>query len=633
MIRQPAVLRLTLFLLSAFVGGATARAADRPNILWLTSEDHGPHLGCYGDRYASTPNIDRLAARGMIYTRAWSNAPVCAPARTTLISGMDATSTGGEHMRSMAPYPSGLKMFPQVLREAGYYCTNNAKEDYNLTRPGAVWDASSASAHWKGRRPGQPFFAVFNSEKSHESRIRKRPHTPVHDPAGVRVPAYHPDTPEVRRDWAQYHDGVSAADADAGARLDELERAGLADDTIVFTFADHGSGMPRSKRWPYDSGLRVPLVVAFPPKWRHLAPPGYTPGGSSGRLVSFVDFGPSVLSLAGVRPPGWMQGHAFLGDFIAPPRAFAFGFRGRMDERTDLTRSATDGRLVYVRNYMPHLAYGQHIAYMFETPTTRVWKRLHDEGKLTPVQDAFWNPKPPEELYDLAADPDEVINLAGSPAHQADKARLREAQQAHAREILDVGFLPEGDRTRRARGGSPYDLAREGSRYPFERVFATAEAASLLTPAATPDLKTALGDADSAVRYWGALGVLMRGRSGFNAAGAALRGSLGDPSPDVRVVAAEALGRYGTDDDRKRALSVLAGLSDPSANDVFTALAALNALESLGPRAAPVYATLKRLPTAGPVPDPRYASYVPRLKEDLLSGLSGAKGSPEPRPE
>lgn len=592
--------------------------AERPNVLWLSSEDHGPHMGCYGDRYAVTPNVDALARRGMIYTHAWANAPVCAPSRTTLISGMYATSTGGEHMRSLVPYPSGLTMFPRILREAGYYCANNAKEDYNLAKPGRVWDASSKSAHWRNRGPGQPFFAVFNSEKSHESKIRSRPHAAVHDPAGVRVPAYHPDTPEVRRDWAQYYDGVTAADADAGARLEELERDGLADDTIVFYFADHGSGMPRSKRWPYDSGLRVPLVVSIPPKWRHLAPAGYEPGGRSDRLVSLVDFAPSVLSLAGVRPPDWMQGVAFLGPFAGPPRSFAFGFRGRMDERPDLVRSATDGRFVYVRNYMPHLIYGQHIAYMFATPTTRVWKGLHDAGRLTPAQDAFWGPKPPEELYDLASDPDEVHNLAGSPEHAAVEARLREAQRGLARETRDVGFIPEGDRYRRCRGGSPYDLGRDDARYPFDRVFAAAEAASIPGPDPASGARRALGDADAAVRYWGAMGLLIRGRAGLDAP--ALLAALDDPSPDVRVVAAQALGQSGSD-DRGRALAALVGLSDRASNDVFTVMAALNALGALGPRAAPAADALEHLPTSGALPDPRYAPYVPGLMRGLLDDL------------
>src|SRR5690349_12808857 len=301
--------------------------------------------------------------------------------------------------------------------------------------------------------------------------MRLRPHTQVHDPAKVRVPAYHPDTPEVRQDWAQYYDQVSAADTDAGLRLRELEQAGLAGETIVFYFADHGSGMPRSKRWPYDSGLHVPLVVYIPEKFRSLAPADYVPGGKSERLVSFVDFAPTVLSLAGVQPPEWMQGHAFLGPFAAPPQPFVYGFRGRMDERYDLVRSVTDGRFVYIRNYMPHLIYGQHIDYMFQTPTTQVWKKLHDAGKLTAAQDIFWNRKPPEELYDLHADPDEVHNLAGSAEHYAIQAKLRQAQQDWARRIRDVGFLPEGERFTRAPGVSPYDLGHDDRKYPFERVF------------------------------------------------------------------------------------------------------------------------------------------------------------------
>jgi uncharacterized sulfatase len=534
---------------------------------------------------------------------------------------MYAPSTGGEHMRSLVPYPAGKQMFPQLLRDVGYYCTNNAKEDYNLEKPGRVWDVSSNQAHWKNRTPGQPFFAVFNSLKSHESQIRTRPHTQVHDPAKVRVPAYHPDTPEVRQDWAQYYDQVSAADADAGLRLRELEQGGLAGETIVFYFADHGSGMPRSKRWPYDSGLHVPLVVYIPDKFRSLAPADYVPGGKSKRLVSFVDFAPTVLSLAGVKPPEWMQGHAFLGPFAAPPQPFVYGFRGRMDERYDLVRSVTDGRFVYIRNYMPHLIYGQHVEYMFQTPTTQVWKKLHDAGKLTAAQDIFWNRKPPEELYDLHADPDEVHNLAGSPEHHAVQAKLRQAQQDWARRIRDVGFLPEGERFTRAPGVSPYDLGHDDRKYPFERVFAMAELASLLKPEAVPELKKVLGDADSAVRYWAALGLLMRGQSGFDAAGPELRAALDDRSPYVRIVAAQILGQYGNGDDQDRALRLLVNLSNWSKHDVFTAVAALNALDALGAKANRVADAIRALPSQGKVPDPRYSPYVPRLLEDLRAGL------------
>jgi arylsulfatase A-like enzyme len=604
---------------TALLAASQVAAAEQPNILWISSEDHGPHMGCYGDTYATTPNVDRLAARGTIYLHAWSCAPVCAPARTAIISGMYPPATGGDHMRSLVPYPAGKKMFPQFLREAGYYCTNNNKEDYNLAKPGQVWDVSSKDGHWKNRKAGQPFFAVFNSLKSHESNIRTRPHQWLHDPAKVRVPAYHPDTPEVRQDWAQYYDIISEADADAGIRLKELADAGLSDDTIVFYWADHGSGMPRSKRWPYNSGLHVPLVVYIPDKWKSLAPKDYTAGGKSERLVNFVDFAPTVLSLAGIQPPDWMHGHAFLGKYATPPQPFMFGFRGRMDERYDLVRSVTDGRYVYIRNYLPHLIYGQHIGYMFVTPTTRVWKKLHDEGKLNAVQDRFWNTKPAEELYDLSKDPDEVNNLAAAPEHEAVLKKLRQAQQDYARKTRDLGFLPEGERFSRAAGGSPYHL--DDGTYPFQRVFEAAELAAGLKVEAVPDLKKALADRDSAVRYWGALGLLMRGRKGFDAAATEVRDALADGSPYVQIVAAEVLGKHGNDDDVKRALQLLAERADWDKNDVFIAMAALNALDALGPKAAPLAETLKALPTKGKVPDARYLPYVPGLLKSIQTNL------------
>ena len=326
----------------AFSFACVAAENSRPNILWITSEDNGPQLGCYGDSYAQTPNLDQLAARGMIYLNVWSVAPVCAPARTALISGLYPSSTGSEHMRSMVKLPAHMKMFPQFLREAGHYCSNNSKEDYNLEKPGKVWDESSNKAHWKNRAPGQPFFAVFNHVVTHESQIRKRPHQFKHDPAKVRIPRFHPDALEVREDWAQYYDKMTEMDALAGANLRELEKAGLAEDTIIFYFGDHGPGMPRCKRWPYNSGLHVPLIVYFPPKFRHLAPNDYRTGGKSDRLVSFVDFAPTVLKLAGIKAPEWMQG----APLNAPAPQFLHGLRGRMDERYDMVRSVRDKRYV-----------------------------------------------------------------------------------------------------------------------------------------------------------------------------------------------------------------------------------------------------------------------------------------------
>jgi len=600
--------------------------AGRPNILWISSEDHGPHMGCYGDPCATTPNVDRLAARGMLFKHAWSAAPVCAPTRTAVITGVFPPSLGAEHMRSELPMPAGMKMFPQFLRETGYYCCNNSKEDYNLTKPGQVWDVSSGKAHWKNRAPGQPFFAVFNGGGSHEGQLRKRPYPAALDPSKVRVPAYHPDAPEVRQDWARYYDTVTAADAVAGQHLKELEDAGLAEDTIVFYWADHGSGMPRSKRWPGNSGLQVPVVVYFPEKWRHLAPREYAPGAKSDRLISVADFAPTLLSLTGIQPPGWMQGHAFAGKFQEAPQPFLYGFRGRMDERPDVIRSVSDGRHVYLRNYMPHRSQGQHVNFQFQTPTTQVWWNLFSEGKTNEAQSLFWKtPRAPEELYDLESDPDEVINLAASPEHQAVLKKLRQAQQDFARKIRDTGFLTEAEVHERSGIDSPYTMGHDPRRYDFERIFAAAELASSLSPEAVPVLKKFLGDADSGVRYWGAAGLLMRGRPAVTIGKAELLAALADSSASVRVAAAEALGRHGDEGDLERALATLKEAADPTLTSAYAAIAAMNSIDALGLKAAPLADFLRTMPANDPRATGRANGYTGVLRTDILKRFDTGK--------
>ncbi len=600
--------------------GASVLAAgkSRPNILWITCEDIGPQLGCYGDTYADTPNLDKLASRGMMYRHAWSNAPVCAPARTTIISGMYPTSTGSEHMRSMTRMPAGTLMYPQYLREAGYYASNNVKEDYNLEKPGKVWDDSSKTAHWRNRPAGKPFFAIFNLVITHESQIRTRPHKFVHDPAKARMPAYHPDTPEVRKDWAQYYDNITTMDGQAGRILRDLEHDGLADSTIVFFYGDHGSGMPRSKRWPYNSGLQVPLIVYIPEEFRRLAPKDYRAAGTTDRLVGFVDLAPTLLSLAGVKAPSHLRGHAFLGEYQTPDPSYLYGFRGRMDERYDLVRSVRDKRYVYVRNYMPHKPYGQHVAYMFETPTTAVWKRLYDEGKLRPPKTYFWETKPPEELYDLQSDRDEVNNLAKSAQHQDVLKRMRKAEQDWVLDVRDVGFLPENEIHERAKGSSPYEVGHDERRYPLKRIFATAETASSLKPNAVSALLKAMRDEDSAVRYWAALGILMRGAPAVKEAHSALGEALADRAPAVRVAAAEALGRYGDEQDVAKSLAALLELSDASKSGAYVAMMALNAVETLGAKAKPIKEKVLALPVEDPnAPERVRSEYIKRLLESI----------------
>lgn len=612
---------LTLLPALVFCCSALAEGKLRPNVLWITSEDNGPHLGAYGDKFADTPNIDGIAAKGMIYLNAWSTAPVCAPARTTIISGVYPPSTGSEHMRSMTRLPANMKMYPQYLRRAGYYCTNNSKEDYNLEKPGIVWDDSSRRGHWRNRKSGQPFFAIFNFTASHESQIRRRPHTPVHDPAKVPVPAYHPDTPEVRRDWAQYYDKVTEMDVQVGRVLKQLEEDGLSDETIVFYYGDHGSGMPRSKRWPYNSGLRVPLIVSIPKRFQHLAPEGYAPGARSDRLVGFIDLAPTVLSLAGIRPPAYMQGHAFLGPHAAPEQPYAYGFRGRMDERYDMVRTVRDKRYIYIRNYMPHKIYGQYVAYMFQTPTTRVWKQLYDQGKLAPPKTFFWEAKPAEELYDLQNDPDEVNNLANSPEHQKTLQRLRKAQQDLAIKIRDVGFLPEDEIHARSKDSTPYEMGHDDKKYPMKKIMATAELASSLKPDAVTKLVEGLQDDDGAVRYWAAMGLLMRGRDAVSVARNALRKALTDSSPSVRVVAAEALGQFGNHEDLAKALPVLLDSAAPDRNGVYVSILALNALDALDDKARSAADTIRTLPKTAPSAHRRTNGYVPRLIQKTLADL------------
>ncbi|MDC0264359.1 sulfatase-like hydrolase/transferase [Verrucomicrobia bacterium] len=595
-------------------------AEDRPNILWITSEDNGPHMGCYGDEYASTPNLDALAAKGLIYQNAWSTAPVCAPARTTLISGVYPPSTGGQHMRSMTPLPSFMKMYPQYLRSLGYYCTNNSKKDYNLEEKGKVWDESSRKAHWKNREPGQPFFAVFNITISHESQIRRRPHKAVHDPAKVRVPSYHPDTPEVKQDWAQYHDKMSEMDATAGKYLRELREAGVEDDTVVFYYGDHGSGMPRSKRWPYNSGLRVPLIVHVPEKYKHLAPSGYQAGGDTDRLVGFIDMAPTLLSIVGMTPPEHMQGNAFMGRYEADPVDYQFGFRGRMDERYDLVRSVRDKRYIYIRNYMPHRIYGQYIQYMFQTPTTRVWKQMYDEGKLKAPQTYFWEEKPAEELYDLDYDPDEVKNLVESPSHRAVLKRFRKVHQHWVLETRDLGFLPEGEIHARGGDKTPYEMGQDRANYNLEAIFETAQMAAGRDEVSIPGLLDALKSDDSAIRYWGALGFLIRGESAVHQNKSPLLQALKDESPYVRAVAGEALGRF-TEGHLDHVLETLVGASNMDEDGVFPAMYSLNALQMLGGKAVSVRDQIKALPRKSTKQLGRIGGYVPRLLEKLNEDL------------
>jgi arylsulfatase A-like enzyme len=493
---------------------AAQTTSDQPNILWITSEDHSPDIGCYGDSVARTPHLDAFASQSMLYKAAWSNAPVCAPARTTIITGVYPTSMGAQHMRSLVKIPRLIKALPVYMKEAGYYCTNNVKTDYNVDLPKGIWDESSKNAHWKNRPADKPFFAVFNFTGTHESQIRNPKYKPVTDPATIKLPAFHPDTPEVRRDWAEYYDRLNDLDGFFHKKLTELKEAGLEENTIVFFFSDHGSGMPGYKRSAKNTGLQVPFVVHFPEKFKHLASNEYAAGAQSDRLISFVDLVPTMLSITGQEIPEYLQGKAFLGPKAVEPQPYVFGFRGRMDERYDMVRSVRDQRFVYVHNYYPHLAEIQPVEYQFQTPTTVVWKRLYDEGKLNEAQASRWIQRLPEELYDLENDPDEVHNLIDDPQYDEVVRRFRKANWDHLLAIKDVGFLPESMMLARSEGSTPYEMGHDPMKYPMMYYLPLCETAihyEDTTPEVLALMDAAVNSEDACQRFWGLIGMLQRG--------------------------------------------------------------------------------------------------------------------------
>ena len=587
---------------------------DRPNILWITCEDISPNLGCYGDAYARTPVLDALAAEGVRYTDAYGITGVCAPNRSCLITGVYPSTLGSHDMRSTTKLPDHVKCFPEYLRAAGYYCTNNAKTDYNFPTPKTAWDECSGKAHWRKREPGQPFFSVFNFTVCHESQIRQPDASFVkktsrltpdqrHDPARVTVPPFHPDTPEVRQDWARYHDLITAMDYQAGDVLRQLDEDGLAEETIVFFFSDHGAGMPGCKKWVWESGLHVPLVVRFPAKYRAWSPG--EAGSNTGRLVSFVDFAPTVLSLTGVKIPLYMQGKAFLGPQAAEPRQYVYAIRDRMAERYDTVRVVRDEQYQYLRNFVPQLTWSQFVSYTEEMPTMKVWRRLAGSGGLDAVQARYFSPtKPVEELYDTAADPHQIHNLAGDPKYGPVLRRMRAENAAWMKRTGDLGLLPEYEVHRRAAGRTPYDVALDPRLNPLEHLLAAADLANRMEADRLPELVRLLGDGEPAVRWWGATGLVALGEAAAPAAEALLE-AIEDPAPNVRIAAAEALCNIGRVDDAMPVL--IAGLKHDTP---FIRLRAINVLDRLGPRARPA---LEAIRNARPSTKSHVGGYVGRM--------------------
>lgn len=431
---------------------AHSAVQKRPNIIWISTEDFSPHLGCYGDKVAQTPHIDRLASQGVRFTNAFTTAAISAPCRAGIITGMYQTSIGCMHMRTTsyrratedpigftAVPPHYVKAFTEYLRAAGYYCTNNNKTDYQFAKdpiPASIWDECNQKAHYKNRPDkSQPFFAVFNYEGTHESKNWDIDKVKT-DPQSVIVPPYYPDTEIVRRNIAKSYDNTARLDSVVGTLLAELEREGEAENTIVFFWGDHGDGLPRGKRYLYDSGLQIPLIIRWPGDSK--------PGTVNDQLVSSIDLGPTVLSLAGVKVPVHMQGRPFLGSQAAEPRDYVYATRDRVDESYDMIRSVRSKDYLYIRNFYPNEPFHIWVPYLNKMPIMQEVMRLDAEGRLNPAQKAWMaDSRSPEELYDVKADPFQINNLADDPKYKKVLVQMRPLQDDWAMTTNDMGRMNE----------------------------------------------------------------------------------------------------------------------------------------------------------------------------------------------
>lgn len=489
---------------------ANNKKKERPNILWVTFEDTSSYeFGCYGNKDVHTPNADSLAAQGIQFMNAWSVAPQSSPARSSLITGCYAPTYGMDVHPVSYDTPADI-FFPQRLREAGYYCTNNSKTHYNSTNNNkACWDECTKTASYNSPKRGkdQPFFAVFNTVTSHMGRVRtfhtdgRRDYTKE----GIytellTLPSYVPDLPEVRSDYAGHLEAVQDVDTWLGFFLKDLKDKGLDDNTIIFFFSDHGGCVPRGKGYLYESGLKVPLIAYFPEKWKHLA------NGKSGKdnsLVNFTDLGPTVLSLAGVKPTKNMQGKAIFGEYASKEeRKVQFAFAANQLHHFMPVRAVTDGHIKYMRSYIPYRQFALRNYYQWGMPSNKAWDKLVlGNHNTNPDWALTFDAHPAEMLFDLDKDPGELHDLSSSPEYAEVLAKMRKELSNHIRSTHDLGFFLPTSRT----GHVLYDVVRK-EKYPMEELYKLVEAAGIGDIASLPLFEKAIASSHRDMRFWGAVG-------------------------------------------------------------------------------------------------------------------------------
>lgn len=544
---------------------------ERPNIVWLTSEDNAIFwYRLYNPDGAPMPNVERLAKEGLVFNNCYSCAPVCSPARSTIISGCYVPRLGAHWHRKILPVtlPAGLHMFPWYLRQAGYYTTNNHKEDYNFaaSEKADVWDESSPRATYRNRKPGQPFFHVQNYTTTHESQLfPERPNDQlITDPKSVKLFPYHPDTPIFRNKYAHYFDLHRQLDAQIGTFISQLEADGLLDDTFIFHFGDNGGVLPGSKQYAREDGLHVALVVYVPRKWQHLVP---APRGSRiNGVIEFVDLAPTVLNLAGIPIPPQMDGRPFLGPGVTleelDQRDTAFGHADRFDEKYDMVRFLRKGRFTYWRSYQPFNFDGLYNEYRYKQAAYREWRDLYEKGQLNDTQKAFFEPRPPECLFDLEKDPHETHNLAGDPAYANVLVTMRRLMQERVKSLPDLSFIPEPIFIKES-GGDGFGYASK-HKARIARLVDIADLQLLPFEEAYPSLQQALASDDPLERCWGIITCSAFGKKAMPLAEKIRRLAESDECPFVRTRAAEFLGLTGLGDPGPILIDVLKKIDDPA---------------------------------------------------------------------
>lgn len=557
---------------------STSQTSDKPNILWLTSEDNSASwIGCYGNPYAETPHIDQLAKDGFQYMNAFANAPVCSPSRSTWISGVYAISMGTHPMRSRYKIPHDIiKYYPDFLNEQGYFTANYKKTDYNIAgRPDdACWD-SSEKEDWQKLKNNQPFFQVINYGSTHESRAFGDVENTKHDPDKTILAKYHPDVPKMRKNYAKYYDAIKKMDSEIGKALENLEKAGLADNTIVVYVSDHGGVLPRSKRFLFANSLHCPLVIRIPEKFKNLWP-AENIGSQIERQVSFVDMPKTWISLAGATPPDYMHGKIFLGPNAEPAPDYTFSFRGRMDERIDNARALINDKYLYIRNYMPYAPWIQRMTYLWNMEASLAWEKEINEGRANADQSRPFLPKEStEELYDIKKDPDCVNNLIDDPSVATEVLKMRNALRNRQLEVYDAALIPETEMVRLAEANKTtmYEMARNPEIYNVHEILDAADLALAKDKSNLPQLREMIESEDLALRYWGTIGCfLLNDKEGGLMA-------IDDESDEIKAMAAWLLVNAG---EKKKGIDAL---KDMIENRTYAMVMVLNVVDWIGDEA------------------------------------------------